>query len=135
MLNQSNWPSDPIELALYGDREIVNMCKELNLDTDATMLALLEFTEFKMSQKMGLKLKQFLLTIETYPVSTAACERGFSAMNLAHTNVRNRLCGETVSSLLMININGPILADFNARKYAITWLKKGHHSARSPGSC
>jgi hypothetical protein len=130
VLNQSTWPCDTLELALYGENEIVNMCKELTFDTDETMLALLEFNEFKKTRKMGTRLTQLLHTVETFPVSTAACERGFSAMNQAHSDIRNRLSSATVSSLLMININGPQLCNFNARKYVVSWLKKGHHGAK-----
>ena len=44
--------------------------------------------------------------------------------------VRNRLVTSTISSLLMITcINGPPLANFNAKKYVISWLKKGRHGA------
>ena len=130
VLNQSTWPCHTLELALYGENEIVNMCNELTFDTDETMLALLEFNEFKKTRKMGTRLTQLLHTVETFPVSTAACERGFSAMNQAHSDIRNRLSSATVSSLLMININGPQLCNFNARKYVVSWLKKGHHGEK-----
>ena len=29
VLNTTNWSSDAIELALYGDREIASMCREV----------------------------------------------------------------------------------------------------------
>jgi len=61
--------------------------------------------------------------VETYPITTASCERGFSQLNLTHTKVRNRLYPATVGSLLMVSINGPPASHFNARKYVITWLK------------
>jgi hAT family C-terminal dimerisation region len=130
VLNTSTWPTDVIQLALYGDRELVSMCTVLGLNTNSTMLTLTEFTEYKKTFKMGANIRKLLLSIETFPISTATCERGFSAMNQAHTETRNRLSSERVSSLLMLSINGPQLIDFNARKYVISWLKKGRHSGK-----
>ncbi len=34
-----------------------------------------------------------------------------------------------MSDLLMVSINGPPLAYWNARKYVIMWLKSGKHGA------
>jgi hAT family C-terminal dimerisation region len=129
IFNPLIWPSDKLELALFGDRELVAICKDLCMDHDDTIEALAEFTVFKQTKNTGAKLKRLINQVETYPISTASCERGFSQLNLAHTKVRNRLYSLTVSSLLMININGPPVTRFNARKYVITWLKQGHHSA------
>lgn len=84
---------------------------------------------FKQTKNTGAKLKRLINQVETYPISTASCERGFSQLNLAHTKVRNRLCSATVSSLLMVSLNGPPVSQFNAPKYVITWLKEGHHAA------
>ena len=36
VLNKLNWPSDSIELALYGDREIVALCEDLCIDSVRT---------------------------------------------------------------------------------------------------
>ena len=43
--------------------------------------------------------------------------------------VRDRLVSAAISSLLMISINAPLLANFNARKYVISCLKKERHGA------
>lgn len=129
ILNPLIWPSDKLELALFGDREIVALCKDLCMNDADTIETLADFTIFKQTRNAGVKLKLLINKVETYPISTASCERGFSQLNLAHTNVRNRLHSATVSSLLMVSINGPPLSHFNVRKYVITWLKKGHHAA------
>ena len=63
------------------------------------------------------------------PISSAACERSFSQMNLQQTSVRNRMLVDSISNLLMISINGPSLNNWNARKYVISWLESGHHGA------
>ena len=81
---------------------------------------------------LGNKLKGLITVLKVLPVSSASsadCERGFSQMNLYHTSGRNRLLVNSVNDLLMIGINGPPLALWNAEKYVIGWLKSGKHGA------
>ena len=47
------------------------------------------------------------------PVSTASCERGFSAINRIKTKLRNRLLTPTVDTLLRISIEGPLIDQFD----------------------
>jgi hypothetical protein len=54
---------------------------------------------------MTARLGAFVQTLNVLPVSSAACERGFSQLNLQHTAVRNRLTISSISNLLMISIN------------------------------
>lgn len=46
------------------------------------------------------------------PMSTADCERGFSALQRIKTNLRNRLSNRILNNLLLISIEGPSPADF-----------------------
>ena len=69
--------------------------------------------------------------ISVYPISTADCERGFSAMNLQHSDLRNRLKTETVNSLLTISINGPPVQLWKCSAYVLSWLKNGRRGATS----
>jgi hypothetical protein len=126
VLNHVNWPNDPIDLALYGTREIATLCKDLDMDSNTTCNILMEFTVLKKTKFCGPCLTILRNQLETYPLSTAACERGFSQMTLCHTKIRNRLCAEKVSSLLMVSINGPHISHWNAKKYVISWLRNGH---------
>jgi hypothetical protein len=59
-------------------------------------------------------------TLKILPISSAACERGFSQMNLQQTSVRNRLTVDPISNLLMISINGPSLNHWDGRTYVIS---------------
>ncbi|CAC5394331.1 unnamed protein product [Mytilus coruscus] len=47
------------------------------------------------------------------PVTSVACERGFSCQNRIKTKLRSRLQPETVSKLMRVQQDGPALADFN----------------------
>ena len=55
------------------------------------------------------------------PISTAECERCFSAMKRVKTVLRNRLETDTLERLLRICLEGPPLVDFNFEKAADLW--------------
>ena len=55
------------------------------------------------------------------PVSTAECERAFSAMKRIKTELRNRLKSSTLDHLMRISIEGPPLSDFNFERAADIW--------------
>ncbi|XP_078000900.1 zinc finger protein 862-like [Glandiceps talaboti] len=64
------------------------------------------------------KLAQVALVI---PVSTADCERGFSALKRVKTSPRNRLCERITNALLQVSIQGPAPADFDFQRAASIW--------------
>ena len=66
---------------------------------------------------------------ETLIVSTAECERAFSAMNDILSDNRNLLKVERLSSLLFVKIVGPPLTKFNPLPYVKSWIKSGRRSA------
>ena len=75
------------------------------------------------------RVKVLLDTLACIPVSTAECERAFSAMNTIVSVKRNRLSTCNVSSLIFINMVGPPLTSFNPARFSKKWLKRGHHDA------
>ena len=60
----------------------------------------------------------------TIPVSTADCERGFSAVKQIKTDLRNRQKTETLDSLLRISVEGPDLDSFDFNKAATLWASQ-----------
>ena len=130
VLNEFTWPTDPLERALYGDSQVLEICKLFGLDSSTSLEVLFDFAVFKKTKKMSERLSKLNIDIQTYPLSTAACERGFSQMNLVHTASKNCLKTERISSLLMICINGSPVERWNAKKYVLSWLKEGHHGAK-----
>ena len=64
------------------------------------------------------KLAAIALTI---PITTADCERGFSAVKRIKTSLRNRLKTETLNYLLRISVEGPDPDSFNYDKAATLW--------------
>jgi len=134
VLNPASWPTDDLERTLYGCREVATLCKQLSFPSTACVETLSDFATYKGNLKVGFHLKQLLTKLSIYPISSADCERGFSAMNLQHTDVRNRLKTETVSALLMIAVNGPAVQFFKCHDYVLSWLKKGRHGANDKPS-
>lgn len=108
---------------------MASLCKQVAITGMEAEEIVLDFSMHKQGKAMTAKLCDFVQTLRVLPVSSAACERGFSQMNLHHTSVRNRLAITTISNLLMISINGPCLRDWNAKKYVLSWLRAGRHGA------
>ena len=51
-------------------------------------------------------------------MSSADCERGFSALKRIKTRLRNRLSNRILNNLLIISIEGPKLQEFDFEKAA-----------------
>ena len=129
VLVKATWPEDPLERALFGEAEVAYLCKQFAFAGAQAAEIVLDFSMHKQGKAMTTKLRNFVQILQVLPVSSAACERGFSQMNLHHTAVRNRLAVTTLHNLLMISINGPCLREWNVNKYALSWLRTGRHGA------
>ena len=55
------------------------------------------------------------------PMSTADCERGFSALSRIKTDLRNRLSSNTLNCLMTIAVEGPPLNEFPYEKACDIW--------------
>ena len=58
-----------------------------------------------------------------FPVSTADCERAFSAMNRIKTDLRGRLKTTTLEKLMFISLEGPDRMDFDYAAATDKWAK------------
>ena len=115
---------------LYGEENLVKIQKALAADISDTLL-LKEFRQYKFNGVQGVNLRKLFSVVSTLPVSTAECERGFSAMNRILTEERNRMTVSTLNSLLFLGVNGPEVRSFPAEKFAEMWIKEGHNAANS----
>jgi hypothetical protein len=100
------WPINPLEKALYGEKEMAHLRKLFGIpgsETADTDVANVAYTIFKKEQTIVKKLQTSVRLLKILPISSAACEQGFSQMNLHQTKIRNRLLVETVNQLMMIN--------------------------------
>jgi hypothetical protein len=87
------------------------LCMEFNSSSEACADVVLDYAMFKKTDGSckGKQLKYFMNLLLVQPISSADCERGFSQMNLHHTDYRNRLLTKTVNDLLILSINAPLL--------------------------
>ena len=75
-------------------------------------------------------MQSLMSAIATLPISTAACERGFSKMNIVCSPLRSTLTVDHMSSLLFISIVGPPVLEWNPLPYVKAWIVKGRRHAR-----
>jgi hAT family C-terminal dimerisation region len=76
-------------------------------------------------------MQALLSAIGTLPVSTAACERGFSKMNVVCSPLRSKLTVGHMSSLMFISIVGPPVLEWKPTSYVHSWIAKGRRNADS----
>lgn len=57
----------------------------------------------------------------TIPLRTVDCERGFSALNLIKSKIRNKLSLNNVNETLMISIEGPERGQFDFKQSFEYW--------------
>uniref|UniRef100_A0A8B9X1T4 PR domain-containing protein 11 n=1 Tax=Bos mutus grunniens TaxID=30521 RepID=A0A8B9X1T4_BOSMU len=162
------WPRSSDELLSYGKEDMVqifdhleaiptfsrDVCRE-GLDPRGSLL--MEWRELKADYytKNGFKdlighickykqrfplLNKIIQVLKVLPTSTACCEKGRNALQRVRKNHRSRLTLEQLSDLLTIAVNGPPIANFDAKRALDSWFeeKSGNSyalSARSSAGC
>ena len=126
VLSPSSWPEEDNELALYGDREVLQLASICRIDARQ---ALYDFRQYKCNTNRI----DAALSAQSHsyhlPISSSECERGFSCMIINNTAQRNQLSIDSLASLIFIKINGPRPNEFNAEPYVRKWLKEGRHAS------
>ena len=64
------------------------------------------------------------------PLSTASCERGFSAMKQVKSDWRGNLNTDTLSKLIYISVEGPAIEDYNCMLALQRWRQDGQRARR-----
>ena len=122
-----------------------NGCIAVDVAGEWRQLKLLVFNQFL--DKSHMAVWNLMLTKEPYctnfqnvlhlveimtalPISTAQCERGFSAQRRIKTEARTRLHPETVGDLIRISLEGPDVAEFDPTVYAESWLNESTRARR-----
>jgi len=106
-LHPTYWP-DSVNIC-HGDHAVRYLCSHFNLSSSNCLKGMREYIE-NGGKRVPQDLKPLLLIMDSIPVSTAECERGFSAMNLILTSSRSAIQISRVSQLMMIRLVGPPLA-------------------------
>ena len=125
VINPEYWPNEMD--ANYGEEEVRLLCQRFRLSYATVRDAYCDFKDSG-GQQITRKFKALLNCINTIPVSTAECERGFSAMNVILSDTRSSLLITHVSGLMFIRMHGPPLEVWKPHQYIRSWLRK-HRSA------
>ncbi|XP_060767543.1 E3 SUMO-protein ligase KIAA1586-like [Neoarius graeffei] len=126
------WPREEGEL--FGEGEVEALCQQFCIEEPRNVIR--AFREFRENNGELIPdgLKDLLAAVNTVPISSAECERGFSQMNLICTANRASLLPSTIASLLFLCLVGPPLTQFNPIPYVKSWIAKGHTTARDQRS-
>jgi hypothetical protein len=134
LLYPDNWPDTTMdEDALYGNVEVASLAESFQLDARQCVRAFREYRDTG-GRKVPGGLQPLLTAVDTIPVCTAECERGYSQMNLIITPTRNSLAVSTVSALLFCKLVGPPLSLFKPFGYVESWIAQGRHAADDTNS-
>ncbi|KAM4721200.1 PR domain-containing protein 11 [Rhinophrynus dorsalis] len=148
----SIWPRSTEELISYGEEDMLQLyehmetipsfftdiCRE-GADLRGTLL--MEWRELKADYctRHGFKdlighvckyKQRFLLInklvqiLKVLPTSTACCEKGRNALQRLRKNNRSRLTLDQLSDLLTIAVNGPPIANFDAKRALDSWFEE-----------
>ncbi|XP_042308794.1 PR domain-containing protein 11 isoform X2 [Sceloporus undulatus] len=146
------WPRNAEELMGYGREDMVQIFEHLEavptfstdiiregMDTRGSLL--MEWRELKVDYytKNGFKdlishickyrqrfpfLNKIIQILKVLPTSTACCEKGRNALQRVRKNNRSRLTLEQLSDLLTIAVNGPPIANFEAKRALDSWFEE-----------
>ena len=115
-MNAANWPT---ELSPeFGEQEVKFLCDKFGLSFSNLKNDFRDYKDGGGEQRtVKINLRQLFNCIATVPISTAACERGFSRMNIICTSLRSQLSPENLAALMFISLSGPPLPSWNPLPY------------------
>uniref|UniRef100_A0A8C8SR57 Uncharacterized protein n=2 Tax=Pelusios castaneus TaxID=367368 RepID=A0A8C8SR57_9SAUR len=105
----------------FGESDIKFLCSKFGIAFNEVKCA---YQEYKDCQGAVMKpaLQKLVNCVNTIPLNTAECERGFSKMNIICNSLRSRLTVKHMSSLMFISLCGPPFALWEPLKYVKSWL-------------
>uniref|UniRef100_A0A8C4ASG7 Uncharacterized protein n=1 Tax=Denticeps clupeoides TaxID=299321 RepID=A0A8C4ASG7_9TELE len=144
VFDPSTWPQEKQDLHIFGNITVCSILKKyeaiLHLDKDTTVT---EWMRLKQAGKrLGASSVYDLVQIVntsnpdaysninkvvklslTLPLSSAACERGFSHLNLIKTKYRSRLSHAHLSALLHIHLSKQTTETFDPKPAVDLWME------------
>uniref|UniRef100_A0A3Q2PUT2 PR/SET domain 11 n=1 Tax=Fundulus heteroclitus TaxID=8078 RepID=A0A3Q2PUT2_FUNHE len=156
VLDLGSWPGDHEDLQTFGEEEIQVMFDHLDRlpsagpedRTEARSSLLGEWKDLKADyfSMNGLKdvllhickhkqrfplLHQIAQVVRLLPSSTACCDKGRGALQRICKNSRSRLTLEQMNDLLTVAVNGPAVANFDAKRALDSWFEEKSGSGYS----
>lgn len=128
ILNSANWPTNLSPE--FGEKEVNYLCAKFGLSFSDLKNDFRDYKDDGGEQRaVKNNLRQLFNCTATVPISTAACERGFSKMNLVCNSLRSQLSPENLAALMFVSLNGPPLQSWNPQPYVSTWLASNRRDA------
>ena len=146
IFDHKTWPVDVKELATFGEEAVRTLlqhfqtplinkgCNLTDVEQEWAPMKVYIFEHLRllhyeilwqrMLNEHSDEYKNVLMLVEIIlilPMSTACCERGFSAMKWAKNYWRSSLSNRTLNDVLKIMIDGPSVEAFNAGKPLQMW--------------
>lgn len=112
----------------FGEADVDKLCVKFNISFSDVKHDYREFKETKGDVILS-GLRILINSVNTLPISTAECERGFSKMNLICSSLRSKLTVKHMSSLLFISICAPPVSQWEPLKYVKSWILLNRRSA------
>ena len=85
VLQKEHWPKSAEARILFGDREIVELCKSVKLlHGAAAIVHQYRLLKNGKASEAGVELQELNQRLSVLPISSAKCERSFSCLNLTH---------------------------------------------------
>lgn len=156
VLDLDSWPGNREDLKTFGEEEIQIIFNHLDSipsagqdgRTENRSNLLVEWKELKVDyfsmnsfkdilihicrykQRFPL-LNQILQVVRVLPSSTACCDKGRGALQRIYKNNRSRLTLEQMNDLLTMAVNGPPVANFDAKRALDSWFEEKSGSSYS----
>lgn len=157
ILDPREWPKDAEALANHGSDELLlltnhfaevldhmgcdrNTARHMEWQSAKVLIKSLlpglqkdAWRDFFMDDHCKNEYKNLLLIIElllVLPLSTAACERGFSSMKRIKNDWRSSLSVDSLHKLLFISIEGPELDSFSGQRVVERWYSQTERARR-----
>ena len=155
LFQPKEWPTDRDQLAVFGNTYLTTLAQHFELmlrklgcdEEQVKSMKHAEWPSFKQFASRNketwtsafddqelharfptiLKLAEIVLVI---PMSTAICERGFSAMKRIKSDWRSSLGVEMLDRLMVIVLEGPSLEDYHPAGATSRWWKGGQRMRR-----
>jgi hypothetical protein len=151
ILTLSDWPENRNQLAVFGNEEIALLLEHFHeilersgCNHDAIMNQNGEWKDFKafvFRHRTTVKFENFFIfpdlrcrfrnriflleLLLSFPLSSAVCERGFSAMKWIKSDWRSSLKPDMLRMLMYIFIEGPTVTSFNGQSVFDLWWSTG----------
>ncbi|MBN3275464.1 K1586 ligase, partial [Polyodon spathula] len=75
---------------MHGDAKVKNLCKRFHIESQSVLRAYREFKETE-GKMMPEEIKPLMAAVNSVPISSAECKRGYSQLNLTVTPTRTAL--------------------------------------------